>query len=97
MDKSHFVYIMANTNNGALYIGDTSDLTGRVSQHKQGIIPGFSKNYKTHTLVYFRNAGEKQVALHYKKQLKHRQRKWKLSLIEKHNPEWKDLWEEIVR
>ena len=75
----------------------TNDLIRRVYEHKQDFVAGFTRTYRTHTLVYFEEAGDVDAALNREKQLKKWLRKWKLALIEEHNPEWKDLWVEIVQ
>ena len=87
---------MASRRNGTLYIGVTNDLIRRVYEHKNDLISGFTKRYGAHSLVYYEETGEIGAAIHREKQLKEWDRKWKLSLIESMNSEWKDLWEEIA-
>jgi len=82
--------------NGTLYIGVTSDLIRRVYEHKNDLIPGFTKTYQVHSLVYFEQTNDIMSALQREKQLKKWRREWKLDLIEKANPQWEDLWEEII-
>jgi putative endonuclease len=94
--KTYYVYIMASKRNGTLYIGITDDLIRRVQEHKSDIHHGFTWKYGVHTLVWFDQCNEVSVAIQREKQLKAWQRKWKLRLIEDANPEWKDLYEEIV-
>jgi len=91
--REYFVYILANRKNGTLYIGVTNDLERRVSEHKHHLIKGFTYKYDIIKLVYFEETGDINVALQREKNLKKWNRKWKLELIEKDNPEWKDLAE----
>ena len=89
--KTYYVYIMASKRNGTLYIGATNDLIKRVFQHKNNLADGFTKKYGVHTLVYYETTNDINSALIREKQLKKWNRKWKLELIEKDNPEWNDL------
>ena len=93
--RDYYVYIMANKRNGTIYIGVTNDLIRRVYEHRKGTLPGFTKTYECKLLVYYEQGGDIGGALYREKQLKWN-RKWKLALIEKTNPEWKDLWHEIT-
>ena len=90
--KYYFVYIMSSRKDGVLYIGMTNDLVRRVSEHKAEYFPGFSKKYKTKTLVYYESYRDVNVAILREKRLKKWNRVWKVKLIEKNNPEWKDLY-----
>ena len=92
--KNYFVYIMANRKNGALYTGMTNDLQRRVYEHKNDINQGFTKRFKIHKLVYFEVTNDVNAALATEKRLKKWRRNWKLALIEKTNPGWKDLYEQ---
>jgi putative endonuclease len=94
MEES-FVYILASQRNGTLYIGLTSDLVKRVWEHKNNIIPGFTAKYNVHQLVYYEVHQNIMEAARRERQLKNWCRKWKLNLIEKDNPVWRDLYEEI--
>ncbi len=94
--KIYFVYILASARNGTLYIGVTNDLIRRVWEHKEGLVEGFSKKYGTKLLVYFEQTNDVHEAILREKQMKKWNRKWKLELIEKSNPAWKDLYEEIA-
>ena len=87
---------MASKPNGTLYIGMTDDLIQRVIQHKQGLIPGFTKTYGVKMLVYYEQTELVLSAIAREKQLKKWKREWKIRLIESMNPEWKDLYEELV-
>ena len=94
--KQGFVYIMANKRNGTIYIGCTSDLPQRVWQHREGVIAGFTKRYGCKMLVWFEAFDDLQEARKRELQMKEWQRKWKLELIEKLNPEWNDLFDTLA-
>jgi len=96
MSKKAFVYILASKRNGTLYIGMTSILVKRVYEHKRNLVDGFTNKYKVHHLVYFEEYEDIQQAITQEKQVKKWKRKWKLALIEKVNPNWQDLYDEIV-
>ncbi len=85
---------MASRPNGTIYVGVTSDLTGRVSLHKQDLIEGFTKKYAVHRLVYYEMHDTMEAAIRREKQIKEWRRLWKLRLIESMNPEWIDLFDE---
>ena len=87
---------MASKRNGTLYIGTTNDLKKRVWQHRNDIIEGFTKRYKVHTLVYFEQTSDVKAAIAREKQIKKWNRTWKLKLIEKDNPIWKDLYDGLL-
>ena len=91
MLKIYYVYILASKRNGTLYTGVTSDLIKRVYQHKNDQIKGFTSNYQIHMLVYYEETNNIEAAITREKQLKKWNRKWKLELIEKVNPNWEDL------
>jgi len=94
--KDYYVYILASKRNGTLYIGMTNDLTRRVYEHKRDFIKGFTQKYSVHLLVYFAQCENVESAIQREKQLKYWHRKWKLRLIEETNPEWRDLYDEIL-
>ena len=96
MHKQPAVYILASGKNGTLYIGVTSNLIQRLYQHKSDYVEGFSKKYRTHILVYFELHDNMESAITREKHLKRWNRQWKIRLINKHNPEWKDLYPEIL-
>ncbi len=96
MAKQPAVYILASRHNGTLYIGVTSDLVARIWQHRNDAVEGFTRRYSVHTLVYFELHPEMTQAIAREKQLKKWKRAWKLELIERHNPNWNDLWDEIT-
>ena len=89
-------YIMASARNGTLYIGVTSDLIKRVYQHKNNFFEWFSKEYNTKMLVYFEVHETMDNAITRESQMKAWKRNWKKDLIEKDNPEWRDLYDEII-
>ena len=95
MEKQYAVYILASKKNGTLYIGVTSDLAKRLFEHKSDLVEGFTKKYQVHDLVYYEVADDIHVAISREKQLKKWKREWKIELIEKENPEWLDLSEEL--
>ena len=95
MVKSPAVYILASKRNGTLYTGVTSDLRKRVWEHKNDFVEGFTKRYGVHRLMYFEMHQDMLSAITREKQIKKWNRAWKLELIERGNPGWRDLWEEI--
>ena len=90
------VYILASQRNGTLYTGVTSELSKRIWEHKDGATEGFTKRYGVHLLVYFELHSDMLSAIAREKQIKKWNRAWKIRLIEAMNPEWRDLWEEII-
>ena len=88
-----YVYIMASKRNGTLYIGVTNDIERRVAEHKSGLVPGFTRKYGVKTLVWLEEYQSTGQALQRERQLKNWHRAWKIALIEKTNPEWRDLAE----
>ena len=94
--RTYWVYILASRKQGTLYIGVTSDLSGRVYEHKANITPGFTSKYGVHRLVYFETFGMIDEAIAREKQLKKWRREWKINLIERSNPTWVDLYEGIA-
>jgi len=93
--EQYWTYILASKRHGTLYIGMTNDLKRRVYEHKNNMIEGFTKKYNVHILVYFEATNKPDYAIMREKQLKCWKRKWKIELIEKANPEWKDLYNEL--
>ncbi len=96
MSKQPAVYILASKRNGTLYIGVTSDLPKRAWEHKNDWVEGFTKKYNIHRLVYYEMHEDLVSAISREKQIKKWNRAWKLELIEKQNPDWRDLWEGIL-
>ncbi len=94
--KNWFVYILANKPNGTLYIGVTSDLVKRVFEHREQLHPNsFTSKYNVARLVYFEQHATYETAIPREKQLKRWRRAWKDELINKENPEWRDLYDTI--
>lgn len=88
---------MASKKNGTLNIGVTNNLVRRVYEHKEGLIEGFTKKYNVKNLVYYEIYNEMYEAIKREKAMKKWLRNWKIELIEKTNPDWADLYEEIVK
>jgi len=95
--KYYYVYILASKRNGTLYIGVTSNLIKRIYEHKNNLVEGFTKRYQVHHLVYYEIYEDVREAILREKRMKKWNRRWKIELIEKMNPEWKNLYAEIVR
>ena len=93
--KNYYVYILASRKEGVLYIGITSNLIKRIWEHRQGVVDGFTKKYNVYRLVYFEETNDAQEAIIREKHLKKWNRKWKIELIEKDNPEWRDLYQDL--
>ena len=95
--KVYFFYILVSRRNGTLYIGVTNNLLKRVDQHRRNLAAGFTEKYGVHRLVYFEQFRDIRFAIGREKQLKKWNRQWKLDLIEKDNPQWRDLFDELVK
>ena len=95
--KQGWVYILTNKRNGTLYIGVTSDLPQRVWQHREALIDGFTRKYGLKILVWFEHFDDLQDARRRDVQMKEWKRAWKIELIEKANPEWRDLYPDLLR
>ena len=87
---------MASDKNGTIYVGITSNLLKRVYQHKNHVVEGFTADYNVTKLVYYEVYDDLNIALAREKQLKKWNRKWKLKLIEDKNPNWQDLYPELI-
>ena len=85
------VYILASQRNGTLYTGVTSDLTGRVYKHREGLVAGFTRQYGVKMLVWFEQHATMESAILREKRIKKWNRDWKLRVIEESNPDWRDL------
>ena len=94
--RGGWIYILTNRPNGTLYIGVTSNLIQRVWQHREGVVPGFTKRYGLKGLVYFEAYDDISVAIQREKNVKHWPRTWKVRLILASNPEWRDLYETLI-
>ena len=100
MNKQPAVYILANKRNGTLYVGVTSNLVQRMSEHKNNMVEGFTKHYNVHQLVWelvwYEGHESTESAIMREKRIKDWKRAWKLELIERKNPDWLDLYDTIV-
>jgi putative endonuclease len=94
-EREYYVYILASQPNGTLYIGVTNSLAHRIWQHRTGTGSEFASRYSANLLVWYETHSEALQAITREKQLKKWNRRWKLELIEKTNPTWRDLYEEL--
>ena len=90
------VYILASRRNGTLYVGVTSDLPGRIWQHRNHAREGFTKRYGVTSLVWYELHPTMDSAIRREKAIKEWKRIWKLRLVERGNPEWRDLWDTLT-
>ena len=97
MEKQFFVYILTNRAYGTLYVGITNDLIRRVWEHKNNVVKGFTAEHGLHDLVWYEVHGDPIEAITREKRIKKWHRDWKVNLIQAKNPDWKDLYSEIVR
>jgi putative endonuclease len=96
-DTQYYVYILASRKHGTLYIGVTNQLLRRVHEHREGLLPGFTRRYGVKRLVYYEIYQDIGDAIHREKALKEWRRDWKIALIEQSNPEWVDLYDGFAR
>jgi putative endonuclease len=94
--KQPCVYILASSRNGTLYTGVTSDIVKRIWEHKNDVVKGFTQRYGVHTLVWYELYETMESAIIREKAIKTWKRKWKLELIEKENPQWIDLYKNLI-
>ena len=94
--KQPCVYLLASKRNGTLYVGVTSNLIQRAWQHKNNLVEGFTKRYGIHMLVWYETHDTMQTAIAREKAIKEWKRAWKIELIEKANPAWRDLYETLL-
>ncbi len=92
-----WVYILANKPGGTLYVGVTNDLVRRAFEHREGLVKGFTKQYGVKMLVYFEEHETAPLAIQREKNIKHWLREWKIDLIVSKNPQWRDLYDEIIQ
>src|SRR4051794_4977173 len=97
MVMSYWVYILASGPGGTLYVGMTNNLIRRIYEHREGFVKGFTRRYGDKRLVYFEAHDTALAALQREKNIKHWPREWKIDLIVRLNPTWRDLYHEIVR
>ena len=95
--KDYWIYIMANEPRGVLYTGMTSDLVGRMIEHRERLRDGFTKRYNVVRLVYFEQHDDAELASRRERALKRWRRDWKVELIEASNPTWRDLFDDVLR
>ena len=95
--KVFHVYILASRPRGVLYVGMTSELPDRAWEHRERVLDGFTKRYWVNRLVYFERHDEADAAARRERALKRWRRDWKIELIEKHNPTWRDLLADVLR
>jgi putative endonuclease len=95
MSKPYYVYICASRRNGTISVGMTNDICRRAWEHREGLIPGFTKKYGVKMVVYDEQFSGVGFAIHRETRLKKWKRQWKINLIQEHNPEWHDLHEAL--
>jgi putative endonuclease len=95
--RSYWLYILASRPRGTLYVGMTRDLIRRVYEHREGAVAGFTKAHNVKMLVYYEQHATAMAAIQREKNIKHWSRAWKIALIRSMNPDWRDLWDDIVR
>lgn len=93
---AYYVYMLASRKQGTLYIGVTNELVRRVYEHKEGLVESFTKRYRVDRLVYFETHDSIEAAIVREKKLKHWKRGWKMDLIERDNPDWRDLYPDLI-
>ncbi len=98
MSREHryYVYLLTNRNNKVMYVGVTSDLVRRIHQHRTRAVPGFTARYNLHKLVYFEETADVHAAIARERQIKKWRREKKNALVDRMNPQWRDLWEELL-
>ena len=96
MEKQPCVYLLASSRNGTLYVGVTSNLIGRIWQHREHVVPGFTDKYDVTRLVWYEMHGTIEEAILREKRIKKWNRAWKTRLIDESNPSWRDLWPDIT-
>ena len=97
MNRTFHVYILTNRKDGTLYIGVTNDLLRRIFEHREGAVSGFTKKYNLKRLVYFEAFDDPENATLREKRMKKWEREWKVELIERDNPDWRDLYPDICQ
>ena len=94
--RDYFVYLLASQPHGTLYVGVTNDLIRRVHEHREGLADGFTKQHGIKLLVWFESTPSIEAAIQREKQIKNWKRDWKIALIERTNPQWRDLYPELL-
>ena len=96
-NHEYYVYILTSERNSVFYVGVTNDLIRRIYEHKHNMIDGFTKKYNVKMLVYYEYFNDIREAIYREKVIKKWKRKYKIHAIENMNPEWKDLYDDLVR
>ncbi len=91
-----WIYVVTNRANGVLYVGVTSNLARRIYEHREGLIAGFTQRYGLKRLVYAEHHEDIRGAIQREKNIKHWSRAWKVGLILQQNPEWRDLYDDVM-
>jgi putative endonuclease len=97
LSKIYSVYILASSPRGVLYVGMTSDLLGRTTEHRERLVPGFTTRYFVSRLVHYEQHADAAIADARERRLKRWRRDWKIELVEQNNPTWRDLYDEVLR
>ena len=93
---TYYIYILANKRRGTLYVGVTNNLIRRVFEHKNKLIAGFTERYDVNLIVWYQTSESVKSAIAHEKKLKRWRREWKIEMIETLNPEWVDLYQQII-
>ena len=93
---AYYLYLLASKRNGTLYVNVTNNLGRRIWEHRTDAVRGFTKTHGVHRLVHFETFDNPRSAIEREKKVKRWRREWKIALIERENPEWRDLYDEIV-
>ena len=96
VQMSYFCYLLASRPHGVLYVGVTNELIRRIHEHRTDAVPGFTQRYGVHSLVWFEATESILAAIQREKQIKDWTRQWKIELIERTNPMWRDLFESLL-
>ena len=96
MERQPCVYILASKKRGTLYTGVTSNLVRRIWEHKNNLVAGFTSRYSVHNLVWYEMSDTMDSVIQKEKEIKNWKRKWKIELVEQSNPEWRDLYFNIL-
>jgi putative endonuclease len=97
VSKTYYTYILASRRYGTLYIGVTSNLIARIWQHHEGLADGFTKKHNVKQLVWYEIHRDILAAITREKQIKKWNRSWKIDLIQEQNPQWLDLYDDLVK
>jgi len=96
MERQPCVYMLASKRNGTIYTGVTSHLVKRIWEHKNNVVDGFTKKYQVHALVWYEQHATMDTAIQREKMIKSWKRAWKIKVIEAINPQWRDLYPELL-